>query len=511
VLKVGGSASARDVADRLLEGFTAAEQGFAVEHLPSTHSGAALEALRQGELDLAYLTREPTVEERAGLYLYPIAKDPLVFAAHKGTGVLGLTTRQLRDLYSGATRTWSPVGGAELPVILLDRPAYTSPKRLLLAGPFGNLEIDADALVLEGPDLMDEALGAYPGALGYTSLRSALALGDRVDVLRFNGVYPDMDSLRSGAYPIARNLIFAARDEFPFGAKKFVDYAASEEGRRVVELAAMVPLRREVLVAVPPMRNIVAIEVKYGGLARYLQKRLGRPVDLVHQPSYTDLVEAFRKNRVDAAFLGSFSYLLARLEAGVEVLARPEYAGVSHYRGVIYVRADSGYRRVEDLQGARVAHSGKATTAGYIFPLHYLKSRGLPLPGDFFGEFFEAGSHEAALRAVLHGRADAAAAKDLVFEEMSLEDPSMRDRLRAIGASLPVPSNGFAAGTLMDSELRTQIRGLLLSMDQSPHGRKALRDMGAERFVPTSDSDYANLYDMVEAVSDELTDFFQYR
>ena len=112
---------------------------------------------------------------------------------------------------------------------------------------------------------------------------------------------------------------------------------------------------------------------------------------------------------------------------------------------------------------------------------------------------------------MLQGRADAAAAKDLVFEEMALEDPSMRDRMRAIDASLPVPSNGFAAGTLMDSELRTQIRGLLLSMDQSPQGRKALRDMGAERFVPTSDSDYANLYDMVEAVSAELTDFFQYR
>jgi len=510
-LRLGGSDGARDIVDRLVEGFVATRPGFEVRHLPPTHSGAAVGALRTGEVDVTYLTREPAPEERAGLFIYPFAQDPLVFAAHKGTGVRGLSARDVRELYSGSIRNWASLGGADLPVVLLDRPEYTSPKLVLRSGVFSELEIDRRALLLESPAGMDEALISYPGALGYTSYRSALALRCDVDVLEFNGVYPAPDTVRAGTYPYARTLLFASRDPLPASAKTWFDYLGSVEGQRSVESCAVVPLRREMRLAVPPMRNIVALEVKYGALVRYLQERLGRPVELVHQASYTDLTEAFRKNQIDAAFLGSLAYVVAHLEAGVEVLARPDYGGVSTYRGVIYVRADSPYKTLEDLRGVRLAHAGKGTTAGELFPLYALKTAGLPAPSAFLGAFFDAGSHEAALRAVLEGRADAAAAKDLVLEEMVREDPSLKSYFRELAGSPPVPSNGLAAGPLLGPELKRQIRGLLLSIHESPRGRKALFDLGAKRFVETDDTDYANVYEMVGSVSDSLSEFFQYR
>jgi len=510
-LRVTGATVARDTVERLLAGFSEHHPGVEVRHLPSAHSAAALQALRAGEVDLAYLAREPDPEERGGLFVYPFAKDPIVLTAHRGAGVRGLSTRQLRDLYAGTTRNWSELGGADQPVVLFDRPEFTSAKRVLRAGPLAGLEILPEATVLGDQDLLDAALESYPGALGFTSLRGALALGDKVEILRLDRAYPDLEGVRRGEYPLARTLCFVVRDRFSPQARAFLEHAQSEEGRGLLESRALLPLRREILVAVPPVRNIVAIERQYGGLARYLQERLGRPVELVHQPSYTSIVEAFRTNRVDAAFLGSFTYLLTHLEAGVEVLARPEYRGVSEYRGVFYVRDESAYRQMEDLRGARVAHAGLATTAGYLFPLYALRKRGLPPPSAFFGAFVEAGSHEAALRAVLEGRADAAAAKDLVLAELLREEPSLRGRLRELAASPPVPSNGFAAGPLLSPELREQIRELLLSLEQSPRGRKALEDLGADRFLPTTDGDYANLYDMAGAVSEQLVDFFQYR
>lgn len=510
-LRVAGSVVARDVVSHLLEEFAASRPGIAVRHLPSSHTPAALQALLAGELDIAYLAREPGPQERGGLFVYPFASEPVVFAAHRGTGVSGLSTRQLRELYSGKIRNWAEVGGADQPVVLLDRPEFSSTKRLLRGGPFGGLPIDPGAAVLENEDLMESALEAYPGALGYTSLRGALALGEKVDVLRLDGVYPDPEAVRGGRYRLSRSMAFAVRDPVSPHARAFLDFAASEAGWRNLAAHALIPLRREIRVAVPPMRDVVSMELKYGGLARYLQERLGRPVELVHQPSYTALLDAFRANQVDAAFLGSFTYIVTRLEAGVEVLARPENSDVSHYRGVFYVRAGSPYRRVEDLAGARLVHSGRATTAGYLWCLYALRTRGLPAPEAFFGSFVDAGSHEAALRAVLDGKADVAAAKDLVYEEMAAAEPSLREALREVAASPPVPSNGFAAGPLLTTELKEQIRGLLLAMDQTPRGRKALSDLGAERFLATSDADYAALYEMVGAVSDQLADFFHYR
>ncbi len=497
-LRVGGSDSAWDVVEGLIASYKMVQPGARqVVHLPSTHSGAALTALRAGELDVAYVTREPRQTERRGLYVYPYALDPLVFVVDADAGIVDLSVDDLRRLYRGDVVRWVQLGGADLPVVVLDRPEYTSPKVVLRAGPFGRLAVTPDAMVLERQGDMDEALASVPGAVGYTSLRAALARTSDVTVLRIGGVYPDPEAVRSGAYPWSRTLSFVVKDGFPLAAKRFLEYAMSREGRHPAKDAAMVPIRRELRVAVPPARNIVAQEIKYGGLARYLQIRLGRPVELVHQPSYTALTEAFRLNRIDAAFLGSLEYVVAREEVGVEVLARPEYGEVSTYRGALFVRADSPYRSVHDLRGRSVAHSGPGTTAGQVFPLYLLRTSGLPPPERFFGRYLAAESHEGALRALLEGRVEAAAAKDLVWAAMTREEPELEGRLRVIAWSLPVPSNALAASPRVDPSLRAQIRGLLLSMDQSPHGRKALVEMGADRFVPTDHDDYTNLYRML--------------
>ncbi len=508
-IRIGGSSSARDVVEALAEGFRLEHPDTAVDVLPSTHSGAALLALRNGELDIACITREPTRKEREGLLVYPFALDPLVFAAHRSAGVRGVTTQQVRWIYAGRVRNWREVGGNDLPIFLLDRPEYTSPKRLLRRTIFSELEVAPDALVLESPELMNEALAAYKGSIGYTSFRAALALGERAVVLKLDGVVPGPEAVRSGRYRLARPVSFAVRRPTNPGVRRFLEFLA--RARDVAEARAMVPVRREIRVGVPPMRNIVALEAKYGPLVRYLADRLGRPVELVHEATYPDLTEAFRTNQIDAAFAGSFAYVVAHVEAGVEPLARPDYGGVSHYRGVIYVRADSPYHSIEDLAGARVVHAGHTTTAGQVFPLYLLRTRGLPPPERFFASFVDAGSHEAAIRAVVEGRADAAAAKDLVFEEMAREVPELRRLLRALAVSPPVPSNAFVAGPLLSPALREHIRTILLEMDRSPQGRKALAALGATRFLSTTDQDYQNLRDMISVVSDQLADHFHYR
>jgi phosphate/phosphite/phosphonate ABC transporter binding protein len=497
--------------ERLIEEFSAEEPMVVVEHFRSTHTGLAIGALQRGAFDLAYLTREPTAEERPGLYIYPFGKDPLVFAVHKGAGVPRLTTQQIRDLYAGRIRNWADLGGADLAVVLLDRPEYTSPKVALRFRVFKDLEIDAAASMFERPELMDTALEHYQGALGYTSLHSALALRDHVDILPLDGIRADVDATRSGLYPLTRTVSFATRYTVSMAAKKLIDFAASDHGRRIVTSHTLVPMHREIVLAVPPVRSVLALDLKYGELARYLGEHLGRPVELVYRHSYTDLADALSDGRVDAAFLGSFSYALTRQRLGAEVLARPEHDGGSRYRGVFYVRANSPYRDIVDLKGARVAHAGKATTAGHIFPLYALKTRGLAPPAEFFGTFYEASSHEGAIRGLVEDRADAAAAKDLVFEEMVRENPGLRADIRELACSSPVPSNGFVTGPWMDPGLRRQIRRLLLEMDRSPRGREALGDMGAKRFIATTDSDYANLHQMIDAVSEQLVDFHQHR
>jgi phosphate/phosphite/phosphonate ABC transporter binding protein len=499
-LRAGGSLAARDVVQRLLDHFGGRHPEVKITHLPSTHTGPALTALRAGQLDLVCVARDLSQDEAKGLTVVPLAKDPLVLVVRKEAGVTALTTDRVRALYRGEIRNWSRVGGSDLPVVLLDRPEHVGAKVALRAALLAGVAVDPKATVLDEPDAMDEALATHLGAIGYTSLRSALRLASSVRVVSVDGVAPSARTVRSGAYSISRTLSIAAPHEPSPAARLFLEHLGRSEVSDLLEAASLVPLRRQLRLAVPPTRNIVSLDVKWGSLARYLAAELGRPVELVHQPSYAQLVSSFWENSIDIAVLGSFAYAAAHSQSGVRVLARPRYGGTSDYRGVIYVRSDSPYRKLEDLRGRSIALSGRYTTAGHLFPEFALATRGLPPMDRFFSRARDAGSHEAALRALAEGRVEAAAAKDVVYEEMVREDPSLRTRTRALLSSPPVPGDGFGVGPLIGASLGERLQQILLTMHQTDGGRRVLRDLGADRFVETTDEDYRALYQMTRAV-----------
>lgn len=497
VLRVADASAADGVSRRLVDHFTGAHPEVESAHLSATHSKAALDALRRGECDLACVARDLDAEEAKDLTVVPFARDPIALAVHRSVGVRDLTTRQVRSLYGGEIRDWSALGGPQLAVALLDRPEDSSAKRVLRAAVLSGVIVDPRAAVLDQPELMDDALSNSVGALGYTSLGSARASSTQVEIVRLDGVTPSTEAVKSGAYPLARTFAFVAPREPTDAARAFLQQLGQPGVAARLAAASLVPLHPTVRLGVPPARNIVSVEAKFGALARYLSHKLCRPVELVHQTSYSDLVAGFRNKTLDAALLGSFAYAAVHEQSGVEVLARPEYRGRSHYRGVLYVRAASPYRTVEDLRGRRIALAGKCTTAGELYPEYLLASRGLPPLHRFFSHAFDAGSHEAALRALVEGRVEAAAAKDLVYEEMVREDPALGAWTRPLSASEPVPGDGFGVGPGLGDALKGRLRQVLLTMHETDDGRRALRDMGAGRFVSTSDADYRPVYDML--------------
>src|SRR5207247_1755230 len=76
-----------------------------------------------------------------------------------------------------------------------------------------------------------------------------------------------------------------------------------------------------------------------------------------------------------------------------------------------------------------------ASSSGYIYPMVLLIKKGLVRdrdPKTFFKEALFAGTHEAALQSVVHGRVDAAASFDKA-PEIHLKDPALIDRLTFVG------------------------------------------------------------------------------
>ena len=256
------------------------------------------------------------------------------------------------------------------------------------------------------------------------------------------------------------------------------------------------PLR----IGLVPERDIFAQRKRYQALAGYIAKGLNRPVQLVTLNTYEGVLEEFRTDQVDAAFLGSMVAVLAFDRMGARVLVKPELPdGVSTYRGVIFVPEDSPVQSIEDMRGQSIAVV-RATTAGNLYPVYLLHQQGI-LEGPDAPTPRWVGTHDDVILEVMDGKVDVGAVKDLRLAALKRRHPQIK--VRRLATSPGVPNNALVVGKDMDAALADQLSEILLSMDQSDAGKQTLAQFGALRFVPCDLAEYSAIYDMVDEIGSD--------
>jgi phosphonate transport system substrate-binding protein len=254
-----------------------------------------------------------------------------------------------------------------------------------------------------------------------------------------------------------------------------------------------------------PEHNLFSQKKRYEPLADYLSERLQARVELIILSRYGNIIENFLSNDLEGAFFGSFTGALAQRALAVEALARPEYAdGTSTYHGLLFVRRDSGITSAEAMRGKRFAFVDKATTAGWLLPLHYFKTHCVDDHRSWLKEAYFTGSHEGAIYDVLDRRADIGAAKNTVFRRLAGSDPRVSDELIILARSPDVPENALCVREDLGDALKTRLKETLLDMHQDKEGREILSVFGALRFIPTTEEDYHVVFEFAETIGLDL-------
>jgi len=253
--------------------------------------------------------------------------------------------------------------------------------------------------------------------------------------------------------------------------------------------------RPSLVLGLIPERNIFKQLDRYEPLATYLSEKIGADVKLKVLTRYGNLIDNFASAGLDGAFFGSFTYTLAHAKLGVEAIARPEtVGGVSTYYGLIFVRKDSDIKSVQDMKGKSFVFVDRATTAGYLLPLAFFRAHRIENYKTFFKETYFSGTHEDAIYDVLNKKAEIGAAKNTVFARLAAADSRVKDELVILARSPEVPENGLAVRNDLDHAIRNKLQEALLNMQNESQGIQVLKDLGAMRFIETTDSDYANVY-----------------
>jgi phosphonate transport system substrate-binding protein len=257
--------------------------------------------------------------------------------------------------------------------------------------------------------------------------------------------------------------------------------------------------QKKILIGILPEMNVFKQKQRFKLLGEHLSKKSGLQVEFTILSRYGNIIERFSAEKMDGAFFGSFTGALAIKKLGVEPLVRPvNLDGTSTYHGYLFVRKDSRISKIGDMKNKRMAFVDKATTAGYLFPLAYLKANGITDTDHFFRETLFTGSHDAAINAVLDRQADVGAAKHSIYDRVRALDPRVDREMVILAESPSVPSNGLLVRNGLPDTIKNKLKSMLLGLHDDPDGKVVLMQFGALKFIETTARDYQPVFEMAK-------------
>ncbi len=271
------------------------------------------------------------------------------------------------------------------------------------------------------------------------------------------------------------------------------------------------PLQKEISIGLVPEINVFRQVSRYKPLEAYLTKKTGIKVNFNILTHYGDIIDYYLGMKLDGAFFGSLTAVLAYEKLEIEpILRQVNMDGTDTYHSYLFVRKDSGIKGVKDLKGKVMAYVDKATLAGYVFPVAYLRDNGVIDIKNYFSNYYFTGSHDAAIFAVLNGKADIAAVKNTIYDSLSKENPRIDKELVIIAESTKVPSNGLSLNKYIDESIRIKVKETLLNMDKDTEGKKVLQEFGAKKFIETTRDDFKGVFTILEKAGIDLSTYDYY-
>ncbi len=227
--------------------------------------------------------------------------------------------------------------------------------------------------------------------------------------------------------------------------------------------------------------------------------------------SIPEMATFLREGKVDLYIDSPFPAMAVSRLSGSKFLLRRWKKGVAEYHAVIFTHQDSGIDRLEDLRGRTVAFEEPFSSSGYFVPKAILRQQGLrlapkrdasdPVGSGEVGYVFSYADENTMLW-VLRGAVSAGAMDDQSYLKEGRGD---LPHLKVIYKSFPLPRHILSYRADLPARLVARIKDVLMTMDQSEEGRKALQDFEkTTKFDELSEQSLAPLLKLERWVQEEL-------
>ncbi len=258
---------------------------------------------------------------------------------------------------------------------------------------------------------------------------------------------------------------------------------------------------RRLRMALLPDENASTIIQNAQPLRAHLERTLSREIELVVTTDYSSMIEAMRFGRIEIAYFGPFSYVLAKSRApAIEAFAVGVERGSPTYNSVVIAGTDSPVRALEDIRGRPFGFGDQASTSAHLVPRAMILTRA-GLNGERDYRVVHLGTHDGVARAVQAGQVAAGALSQSILRTLITRNVIDAARIREVAVSDPIPNYPMVMQGNLADPLKAAIRSAFLDMRDAD----VLRAFRIEGFAPTTDAAYDILRETARVLDMDLT------
>jgi phosphonate transport system substrate-binding protein len=214
---------------------------------------------------------------------------------------------------------------------------------------------------------------------------------------------------------------------------------------------------------------------------RYLESRLGIPVEITATTNYGGTIEAMRARKIDAASMGPFAYLIASEKAGAEAIAsRGSIDGTAgEYGGTLAVAGDSPIRTIDEVversKTLTISFVDPASASGFLVERAYLDGRGIDPERDFKKVVFS-NNHTASALTLLAKKVDIAAISENTITTLLKRGKLKPADIRVLWKSPRIPNSPVAVRKDLPQDLKRKLQDALVDMArQAPEAYRSVQ------------------------------------
>jgi phosphate transport system substrate-binding protein len=204
-------------------------------------SGIGVQKVGEGLADIGNTGRPLSEAEitKYGLKPYPFALDGVAVVVHPENPLSGLSSQQVRDIFSGSVLNWKEVGGKDAAIHLFTRDEASGTREVFWEKLLNKGAIATTANVVASNGAMKVSISQDKDAIGYTGIGH---VDQSVKAVVLNGVAASQENAMNGSYPVVRKLYMNTKGEPSKLLKAFIDYIQGPDGTALSKKHGYLPL-----------------------------------------------------------------------------------------------------------------------------------------------------------------------------------------------------------------------------------------------------------------------------